>query len=287
MLTKQWSTFWQSGKTIDPKRLISKVGGWFHPAAAACCPGTPTDQADLDQTNSTGLPFMISYRRSLFLLGALLQIGIAYASGLSTATHAKARTSPNTFKVLFIGNSHLLVNNVPARVQRRLRTAKGQARIRTFAYGGARLLSFTRRADVASALRTTNWNIVVLQEASATFLTAHGRRNFQRAVRWFQRNVPAGTRIVLYQTWPWRSGSRYLGRSGSSSAKMWSAMQTEYSKPRRTRGVTIAPVGSCWVRSPRRAKLYSADGNHATVAGSRLAAAVISTTIIRGAHGNC
>jgi Domain of unknown function (DUF4886) len=230
---------------------------------------------------------MVFYPRLLVLLGVLLLLAIDCNGGPGTTAHAKTRTGPDTFNVLFIGNSHLLVNNVPAKVQRRLQAGKGKTSIRTFAYGGARLLSFTRRADVAAALKTTNWNIIVLQEASATFLTPKGRRNFHRAVRWFRRNAPSKTHIVLYQTWPWRSGSRFLGRRGSNATEMWSAMQAEYAKARRSRGVTIAPVGHCWVRSPRRDQLYSADGNHATIAGSNLAAAIISNTIIRGARQSC
>lgn len=193
----------------------------------------------------------------------------------------------DAFKVLFIGNSHLFVNDVPARVQKHLQPFKGRIAVRTFARGGARLSSFTRRHDVTAALTTSHWDVVVLQEATASFLSPEGRRHFHEAVKWFSQRVPAKAQIILYQTWPWRADSRYFAGTSSNAAKLWEAQQLEHRRAARLERITIAPVGPCWMKSSRRAALYSNDGNHASIAGSSLAAAVIARTIVRNGHNGC
>ncbi|MFY0613001.1 MAG: hypothetical protein JXQ99_15840 [Hyphomicrobiaceae bacterium] len=220
-------------------------------------------------------------------LGTRLAIVLALAVGTVATAHAQGPGKTGTFSVLFVGNSHLFVNNVPQRVQHRLRAAKGRTRILTFARGGAQLSSFTKRADVKAALTNRVWDVVVLQEASATFLSPGGRQRFLNAVDWFRQRIPHETRIVLYQTWPWRDGSRYFHGRASNTKHMWQAMRQAYAQVARRPRVTIAPVGTCWVGSAKRATLYSADGNHASVAGSQLAARVITRTIARGASAGC
>lgn len=225
--------------------------------------------------------------RFLALLCVCHSMDTALAAGTSSAADAPAPNKSASFNVLFIGNSHLFVNNVPARVQRRLQALKGPTRIKTFARGGAQLASFTHRADVASALKSRPWDIIVLQEASATFLSPHGRQRFLQAVGWFMRKIAPKTRVVLYQTWPWRDGSRYFHGRASNTRHMWRAMRHAYGEVARRPRVIIAPVGTCWVGSAKRAAFYSADGNHASVAGSRLAANVIAQTIARGVASGC
>jgi len=191
-------------------------------------------------------------------------------------------------KVLFIGNSHLFVNNVPARVRQRLTTAKRTVYTFTIAKGGARLKHYAGTRKISDVLRETNWNVIVLQEASAAFVSRQGQQRFHEAVAWFVQNASPTARIVLYQTWPWRAGSRFLRRRKANADKMWRDMQIEYATViRQHPQVTLAPVGKCWMRSRNRSTLYSNDGNHAAVAGSQLAASIIADTIQRRALGRC
>lgn len=225
--------------------------------------------------------------RSLARLCVRSVLGAAILIGPALPIHAQEPGKPAAFSILFVGNSHLFVNDVPRRVQQHLQAAKGRTRIQTFARGGAQLSSFTHRADVSAALNSRVWDVVVLQEASATFLSPGGRQRFRRAIDWFRQRIPRKTRIVLYQTWPWRDGSRYFSGRGSNTKHMWQVMSRAYAEVARRPRVTIAPVGHCWVGSAKRAALYSADGNHASVAGSRFAARVIARTIARGVPSGC
>ena len=210
-----------------------------------------------------------------------------FAVALIAALVWTPATAQSPYSVLFVGNSHLFVNDVPARVRHRLEAVKGRTFVATFTKGGARLASFTRRDDIVAALASRSWDVVVLQEASATFLARHGTTRFRDAVAWFRRRLPSRTRIVLYQTWPWQDGSRYLARRGANSAAMWHTMRAAYADVAARGGVTVAPVGSCWMAAPERATFYSHDGNHAAPAGSRLAAAIISATILFGSLRGC
>ena len=226
--------------------------------------------------------FRIEYLlRALFLVGTIV---VLWADARAMAAEAKQQSA---FKVLFIGNSHLFLNDVPLQVRERLRAEKWDVEIRMFASGGARLVDFTRGAVVADALKAKRWDVVVLQEASISFLSAEGRRNFHRSLDWFLGRLPQETRVVLYQTWPWQNGSPYLFGRAEDESKMWVVMQAEYAKAEENSRFVIAPVGRCWVNSPRRAAFYSADGNHATAAGSTFAATVIAKTISDGRHIAC
>ncbi|MGI9521567.1 MAG: hypothetical protein ACR2PG_07950 [Hyphomicrobiaceae bacterium] len=214
----------------------------------------------------------------------------AYAQEFSGTSAGDISSDPfaefSKFNVLFIGNSHLFVNDVPLRVKTRLLSKAKSVHIKTFAHGGARLIDFVHRADVASALENADWHAVVLQEATASFLSSAGRRQFHRAINWFVRKISPPTRIIVYQTWPWRNDSPFL-RGRSSAGQLWKTMMVEYAKLANQPRLVIAPVGTCWVTSPARNSFYSSDGNHAAVAGSRFAAKVISRTILGERPGDC
>lgn len=186
-----------------------------------------------------------------------------------------------------MGNSHLLVKNVPAQVRAKLLSRYQRVQTDTLAIGGARLSDFVGRDDVIAAISKHKWDVVVLQEASVSFLSASGRQAFHQSVEWFMRRLRNGTRIVLYQTWPWRTGSGFYGSRSSNESSMWAAMRQEYSKVAQKERIVIAPVGACWVQSPRKQMLYSDDGNHASAEGARFAADVIATTISRGRASTC
>lgn len=194
---------------------------------------------------------------------------------------ANAQKRGTPFRVLFIGNSHLFVNDVPGRVRGLLRKTKGAVHIRKITKGGARLVYHRNRGDVARVLKSGGWDVVVLQEATATFLSPSGRKTFHQSLDWFLSRTPKGVPVVLYQTWPWRAGSRYLNGQGINSAGLWTVMRKAYATAGRRRRVIVAPVGERWMRSAKRHVYYSNDGNHASLAGSKLAARVIARTILR------
>ena len=223
---------------------------------------------------------------SLIMLWMLVSISATTAESGTSASGSQT-AKKHAVKVLFVGNSHLLVKNVPAQVRQRLLARYADVQTRMMAVGGASLSYFVGRADVVKALTRTNWDVVVLQEASASFLSPLGRRSFHKSVSWFLERIAVKTRVILYQTWPWRTGSHYYGGRQFDEDSMWSIMRLEYGRISQHRRISLAPVGQCWVQSPRKQAFYSSDGNHASTAGARFAARIIANTITDSRQKGC
>ncbi|MEM9027283.1 MAG: DUF4886 domain-containing protein [Pseudomonadota bacterium] len=202
-----------------------------------------------------------------------------------------SRHGSRAFTVLFIGNSHVLVNNVPGRVAKRLDAVVGPSRkpvTARIAINGARLSDFAGRDIVKTALKRISWDILVLQEATASFLSSSGRKNFHASLNWFMRHKPTTTRVVLYQTWPFQSHHWLYHRPNltryerpKSPDQMWTWIRSAYQTAVQRNRVTLAPVGHCWLAAENTSSFYSSDGNHASVAGSNLAAEVLTQAIVR------
>ncbi|MEO0730618.1 MAG: hypothetical protein AAFY64_09575, partial [Pseudomonadota bacterium] len=73
-------------------------------------------------------------------------------------------------------------------------------RVRRVGFNGARLSQFVKRPSVQGILAKDHWDVVVLQEATASFLTPALRRQFKASVKWFRTRLPPETRVVLFQT---------------------------------------------------------------------------------------
>ena len=220
----------------------------------------------------------------LAVFALLMGVGWAIAGDNSPPANAAAQ---GRLRVLFIGNSHLQVKNVPAQVRARISTKYNNVQIRMLAVGGARLSDFVDRPDVVAALQKSKWDVVVLQEASVSFLSGSGRRVFHESVDWFLRRIGSDTRVMLYQTWPWQTGSRYYRSAAIGEKAMWKLMRAEYARAGLNARITIAPVGKCWVQSAHKQSFYSSNGNHASVAGSAFAAKIIARTIVNGKAVGC
>ena len=200
-------------------------------------------------------------------------------------------------KILLIGNSHTRLHDVRSRLARQLAARVGPERVPVvgrIARDGARLFDAAGRPDVVAALALTDWDIVVIQEATASFLYPTGREAFHSALGWFVGNTPASARLVLFETWPWIERHRlYRGELPPAyerprdAAEMWDWMATHYGAAARRHGaaITPAPVGRCW-RETRPDLYYSRDGNHASETGAEYTAIVLADTISRAIGPN-
>ena len=224
--------------------------------------------------------------RILGLLVLALLIGSNWAVA-GDSDPSRVAAEQGRLRVLFIGNSHLQVKNVPAQVRAKISKKYNKVQIRMLAVGGARLTDFVGRPDVVAALKKSKWDVVVLQEASISFLSGSGRKVFHESVDWFLRKIGNDTRVILYQTWPWQTGSRYYRSAAIDETAMWQLMRAEYAKAALNARIIIAPVGKCWVQSARKKFFYSSDGNHASVAGAAFAAKIIARTIVNGKPVAC
>lgn len=176
-------------------------------------------------------------------------------------------------RVLFIGNSHTYVNDVPGLVQAFADSAgAGEISTGSIAKPGYALIdhylesptrTFTSRCDGITHL--------VLQQG----WTPGGvyRDTLTIAAKGFAELVArCNTKVVLYQVWPLRSQPQYFPLTIESFAVA----------ARESRSL-LAPVAQAWELAISRgvtAELWDADGLHASPAGSYLAALVLYERIV-------
>ncbi|MBA2662878.1 MAG: SGNH/GDSL hydrolase family protein [Bradymonadaceae bacterium] len=185
--------------------------------------------------------------------------------------------------VLFIGNSHTFINSVPQMVQR-LNDSDGASAplwLGTVTQGGATLEDLSKLSEDALARR--RWSFVVLQGASLEPFVGPGRyvAHFRALAARAEAN---GSVPILYQVWPrahWDEayGHAWMAADPAAANKVIRAVSEHAVE---TTGARLAPVSEVWMLAQLRhpeIKLYMKDGNHASVAGSYLAALMLYRTI--------
>lgn len=169
-----------------------------------------------------------------------------------------------TPRILFIGNSHTYVNNVPESV-RQLLASDSNHRNASVKSVSVSLLE-NAGPDVDQAIRSENWDFVVLQGAQVS--SSHKYRYSQaHAIALANLALSWKSKVLLCAEWPrrgWDETQYQLGvyREIQAAAK----------------GSVIVPICQVWDAS--RAKLggidlWNADGNHANLKGSFLSACTI------------
>ncbi len=167
-------------------------------------------------------------------------------------------------KILFVGNSHTYVNNVPEMV-RQLLLSDRVARNANVKSVSVSLLE-NSGPEVDQAIRSDNWDVVVLQGALVS--SSHKYRYAQtKAISFANLALSRKARVLLCTEWPrrgWDESEYQLG--------VYREIQAA------TKGSVIIPICEVWDAS--RAKLggidlWQADGNHANFKGSFLSACTI------------
>lgn len=172
-------------------------------------------------------------------------------------------------KTLFIGNSHTFFNDMPGIFQSICREHGIEMHVTMLTKGGMGLDWHMEQEQTRFNIAYGGYDYVVLQH------TAHPmgdfdnmRKGAQTLVTWAKE---AGSTPVFYQTWAMK------GDEGHQPF-----MSGVYELLGRELGVQVAPVGDMWQQyrlAHPEEELYFTDGQHASPAGSRLAAQVIFETI--------
>ena len=172
-------------------------------------------------------------------------------------------------KVLFIGNSHTFVHYVPLRVTAYFEEQGEPLEAVMLTHPGVGLDWHLEQPQTYFNLMTGGYDAVVLQHNAHPF---PGRESLLEAGEKMAALVPAGTQIYLYMTW-----SERLNPEGQKP------MSEAYEALAERIGAVICPVGRIWqavARAHREEDLYFADGEHSSVLGASLAAAVIGRTLL-------
>jgi hypothetical protein len=202
---------------------------------------------------------------------------------------ASAGAQDDSTRVLFIGNSHTYVNNVPLLFANL--SASGGYPVATdmSAPGGYTLEQHTANATTLTKISQGGWDYVSLQEQSIYPVIEYYRfASFYPSARLLDSLITVnGGQTVLYMTWgrprggQWSIGGHYtidfadffqMQDSISASFRM---LADELSAP-------LVPAGDAWaaaLRADSTIDLWQSDSLHATLKGSYLAACVFYAII--------
>lgn len=184
-------------------------------------------------------------------------------------------------RILMLGNSFTSANDLPSMLAERT-----GAEVVAHTRGGARLAEQlnpkTRMgARTLKALETEAWDYVVLQEMSNGPVTA--RDKFRKSVCGLCEKIRAAGAIpVLYATWAYQDGGKKLAAFGMSYADMYQQMHAACHEAAEQNHMRIADVGKAFYEQSAGKNLYAEDGCHPNEDGSRLAAEILTETILEG-----
>lgn len=183
---------------------------------------------------------------------------------------------PETSRVLFIGNSLTrfeALHDLPALLTRMARSRGVELITGTLARNAASLGDYREDAEAGAALRSGDWDLVVLQENSERALLDEAATGAD--VRVLSARIrAAGRRTALFATWP------PADRAGS--AEKLSRVYREFAAET---GALCVPVGDAWARSAAERpelRLRMKDGVHPSAAGAYLSACVFYESLFAG-----
>jgi hypothetical protein len=197
----------------------------------------------------------------------------------------------DTLHILFVGNSHTYVNNVPMLVES-LAVAGGRLAVTDMsAPGGYSLMEHAVLQQTLDKIAQGGWDYVVLQEQSQIPVIPYWRDSgmypASRLLDSLIRDKAAQT--AFYMTWGWKNGGTHSWR-GHSSPTFSTYFEMQDSVTAAYRGIqtelvaTMCPVGLAWRLARTQdslVDLWQADESHATLKGSYLGACVFYATLFQ------
>jgi hypothetical protein len=204
----------------------------------------------------------------------LIVLALALAScgggGPSTASPAPPPAGTPPVRLLFMGNSHTALHDLPGMVAAMVRIARPGKTVEAVQAPGWMFLD-ERATDAASLelLREGNWAYLVLQaqKYSSSGLFDYPADGAEALVR-MARSVHALP--ILFPEWP---------RRGIAETQRIYDLHVSIA---RREPACVAPVGQAWdlalARDPTLV-LHDADGNHSAPAGAFVAALILAATM--------
>jgi hypothetical protein len=200
-----------------------------------------------------------------FALAAVLAVGI----GGLVAAPAPCAQKPAA-RLLFIGNSLTLANDLPATVASLARAAGRPATCDVVAFYNFSLEDHWQQGEARKAIATGGWSVVVLQQGPSALPESQALlRDFTARFDAEIRRV--GARTALFMVWP--AASRKQDFDGVSRSYAAAAADV---------GGLMIPAGDAWRAAWKRDAalgLYGPDGFHPSPMGSYLAALTIVSRV--------
>jgi hypothetical protein len=197
--------------------------------------------------------------------------GISVMLLMAAAVMLKA-ADPDPLKVLFIGNSHTMVNDVPELVARLAKQSGIQIEKRMIAEGGKTLEYHAGTGIVKENILHGGYDWIVLQHWAHPFNETYEKSMESGARQLFEMIGKTKSKAVFYKPWP-----RKLTLPGE-----YPLMSATYARLAKQYNAGLANVGDVFEKY--RAlypgeMMYADDGEHASLLTSNIAAYVILRTI--------
>jgi hypothetical protein len=220
---------------------------------------------------------------------ALLAGGVVMGCGI-TGPDDDAHREPKEgeITVLFIGSSYLEFNDVPKRFQELARQAGREVFVKRHTRLGQPLAFHASDAAATIVLRERDWDYVVLQGGAHRVAYPRGAEYPVRpALRELRRKATEdspNTQVVWMLPWAYEDGMTWVEGRDEDYAQMQLDIQAKVLEWAEEEDLGIAPVGMAFYEiltewNPGLHFLHESDWNHASEAGSFLAAAVFYSTI--------
>ncbi len=222
----------------------------------------------------------MKYRNRLILLSLLVVIGLL---GYLAVTRCVVLSAGCT-RLLFIGNSHTFVNDLPHTFAELARSGGQRVAVDMAAEGGWTLAQHADAAATQAKMKSAAWNFVIVQEQSQLPASESTRtlRMYPAARRLVQQIKAVGATPVLFLAWGRRDGWPEAGLPN------YEAMQAQvsygYLSLAQELRTPVVPVGEAWLLARQRlprVDLWQTDGMHPTAEGTYLAACVFYAAIFR------
>jgi hypothetical protein len=182
------------------------------------------------------------------------------------SSNSDARSGASDFNILFVGNSHTIVHDIPRLVCKMISFRFPDRRPYSSTVGVAFLADAFANGEFKQELDARTWKYLVLQ---AQKISQSGRYLYSRkeGIEMAKLARSRGAGVIFYSEW----GLRGKPGDGRRNEKIYGEMA-------KASGAAVAPVGTAWDLALARRPdlpLYSDDGNHQAPTGAFLTACVL------------
>jgi hypothetical protein len=186
-----------------------------------------------------------------------------------------AASGPKPLRILFVGNSHTQINDVPAILTHLLESDGTGRKVETYRFFSPFLNDAINDPAVKRAVLDPHWSIVVLQGA---MVSSSHRINYPNdgAIGLAKLAHKAGSRALFFVEWPRRGWNESDYQTGIYRGISKSAAGSE-----------LVPVCYAWdsiLKQKPDLDLWQPDGNHASPLGSFLASYVFYYYLAGSSH---
>ncbi len=179
---------------------------------------------------------------------------------------------PAPLKVLFIGNSHTMVNDVPDLFARLAKQSGIQVEKRMIAEGGRTLEYHAGTQIVKENILHGDYDWIVLQHWAHPFNETYAKSMENGAKQLFEMIGKTKSKAVFYKPWPRKS-------TEPGEYPLMSATYLQLAKQYNAGLANVGDVFEAYRALYPGEKMYADDGEHASLLTSNIAAYVILRTI--------